>query len=162
MELYHFTTSWTLPVGVGPLWDAIIDAESWPTWTPSFRRVTIIGDESVLGLGSRMECEVKGTLPFTLRFSCRVSEQVTGHSLGLAAWGDVQGTGRWVLGPGDDGTTATYFWDVGLTNSVLDRLGRTRATKALLRWNHDRVMERAGQGLALRLARGAEQSEPSA
>jgi hypothetical protein len=31
MELYHFTTSWTLPVGVGPLWDAIIDAESWPT-----------------------------------------------------------------------------------------------------------------------------------
>ena len=162
MELYHFETSWTIPVGVEPLWHAIIDAESWPTWTPSFRRVTILGDESVLRLGSRMECEVKGALPFTLRFSCRVSEQVTGHSLGLIAWGDVRGTGRWVLEPRHDGTTATYFWDVGLTNPLLDRLGRTRATRSLMSWNHDRVMEQAGQGLALRLARSAEQSEPSA
>lgn len=161
MELYHFKTSWTFPVGVEPLWGAIIDAESWPTWTPSFRRVTIIGDESVLQLGSRMECEVKGTLPFTLRFSCQIIEHVPGRSLGLTAWGDVQGSGRWVLEPQNDGTAATYFWDVGLTNALLDRLGRTRATKALMMWNHDRVMKQARHGLAHRLAQSAEQNEPS-
>lgn len=161
MELYHFRTEWKIPAGIEPLWAEIIDAPSWPAWTPSFRQVRIIGGEPLLILGSRGECEVKGALPFRLRFSFRVTEYVPERSLSIVAWGDVQGTGRWVLEPEDVWTSVTYFWDVGLSRPFLDRLGHASVTKALLSWNHDRVMAQAGRGLAARVGRRVGRAEPS-
>jgi hypothetical protein len=147
MEMYHFRTEWPVTASVDRAWEAIVEAERWSDWGKGFRRVAVKGPESRLSPGAIADAEIRGTLPFTLRFTFQVDRFEPPRVLSISAFGDVVGEGRWEIEdvPGG-GANVAFYWDVGLANRFLDALGRLPMTKRLMGWNHDVVMADAYQG----------------
>ena len=143
MTMYHFVTRWFFDVPLEKLWQEVQEVEAWPEWFRSFKYVKIRDPEPVLRLGSVVDCEVKGFLPYTLRFQIEVTSFEPPHIMEVAASGDLIGGGKWVLEDREGGTSATYYWDVATTNPILNLLSRLPFAKALVERNHDYVMNKA-------------------
>jgi hypothetical protein len=140
VQIYHFRTEWPVSATAAQVWSCLVDIDGWATWGPAFRRVALRAPHRRAALGAVADVEVRGTLPFTLRFDIEVVELAADAVLAIRADGDVRGDGRWELVAGKAGTTAVFSWDVGLSNPVLDAFGRLPWSKRLLAWNHDVVM----------------------
>jgi len=146
MEMYHFRTEWHVRAPVERAWQTVVDAERWPEWGKGFRRVTVRGPETRLHPEAVVDAEVRGALPYTLRFTFVVDRFEPPHVLTIRPTGDLVGEGKWEIAPAGDGSDVVYHWDVGLTNRFMDALSRLSLTKRLLAWNHDHVMNEAFQG----------------
>ena len=72
MQVYHFVTNWFFDAPIEQVWNEIVDAQSWPHWWPSYRKVTPLTPGSTLQVGSRAASEVRGKLPYSLRFIVEV------------------------------------------------------------------------------------------
>ncbi|MEW6142103.1 MAG: hypothetical protein AB1597_02960 [Chloroflexota bacterium] len=51
------------------VWSELTNVQSWPAWWQEFKRVSVSEPDSKLKVGSVADCEVKGGLPYALRFS---------------------------------------------------------------------------------------------
>lgn len=137
-EQYHFVTDWRFHAPLERVWSVVLDIERYPGWWQNFRRVRIMrGDGKTVG--SVIQCEVRGSLPYSLNYSLEVIEAEQYRHILLRSSGDLVGTGRWAFAHADDGvTTAQYFWDVATTKRILNLVAPV-ARPALAR-NHERVM----------------------
>ena len=54
----------------------------------------------------------KGRLPYTLRWTLRVTESQYPHGFALQAWGDLQGRGIWEFEQEGNFVRVTYDWRV--------------------------------------------------
>jgi uncharacterized protein YndB with AHSA1/START domain len=151
MEMYHFVTEWYFEAPIEMVWQVLEDVKSWPTWSKSFKKIVIRGPEPTLQLGSVVDCEVKGALPYTLRFSIQVTNFQPPHIIEVKSSGSLVGGGKWLLKPRNGGTVTTYYWDVGTTNPVLNILAKLPFVRAMLERNHDAVMADAYQNLKAKL-----------
>jgi hypothetical protein len=148
---YHFITRWRIHASLREVAEVITDADRLSQWWPAvYLNVTETapGDES--GLGKEIELYTKGWLPYTLRWTLRVSE--IGHrSFTLQAFGDFSGRGIWSFEEDGPWVNITYDWQI-------------RANKPLLRWfspvlkpifsaNHHWAMQIGEESLKLELAR---------
>jgi hypothetical protein len=135
---YHFRTEWRFSAPVERVWAVVLDIEHYPSWWKNFRRVKLIRGDGK-SIGSVIECEVRGSLPYSLTYSLEVVEATEYRQLLLRSTGDLIGAGRWEFVPlGRDSATATYYWDVATTNPILN-LVAPLARGALAR-NHEQVM----------------------
>ena len=153
MELYHFVTKWVFHAPVERVWEEIVDVPSWPSWWTSWRKVVFHGSAPPLQLGSVIDHEVRGRLPYRVKLRTIVTLFQPSHRLEIASSGDLVGTGVLILDPQDQGTAVTYSWDVGLSNPLLNLLGKLSFTRALLEKNHDYVMDEGYCGLKARVER---------
>lgn len=128
------------------VWAAMIEP-GLPRWSPSFRHMAVRGG-GPLRPGAVVDTSVRGRLPFTLDFVLTVTTFEPRSRIEVMSCGDIEGTGTWRLAAREGDTVITYTWDVGLTNRMLDLLGRIPATKRLLAANHDRVMSDAFRSMA--------------
>lgn len=151
MKMYHLVTKWFFQAPIEKVWDEIADLNSWPTWWQDFKKATIRGTEAKLQLGSLADCEVRGALPYTLRFSLEVSAFQPPTLMELKSSGDLMGNGKWVLEHQSDGTAVTYYWDVGITIPMLNLLGKLPITEAMMKKNHDDVMDKGYRLLKIKL-----------
>ncbi len=151
MEMYQFVTKWFFQVPVERVWEEAANMEAYPTWSQDLKKAKIRGSESRLQLGSVVDCEVKGALPYTLRFTIEVTAFQPPNLIEMRSSGDLVGTGKWVLESQDGGTMATFYWDVGTTNPILNLLGKLPFVRALLEKNHDDVMARGYKVVKSRL-----------
>jgi hypothetical protein len=140
MEMYHFVTKWFFDASIDKVWKEIEDLNSWPVWSKDFKRVQIRGP-----------AEVRGKLPYTLRFTVEVATFQPPNLMEFKSTGDLAGTGKWVLEPQEVDTAVTYYWDVGTTNPIFNLLGKLPFVRKLMEMNHDDVMKGAYQGLKDRL-----------
>lgn len=154
METYHFRSDWPVEVSAERAWEAIVEAERWPGWGRGFRRVTVRGPGRRLEAGAVADAEVRGVLPYSLRFSFRVERFEPPRLLAVRSWGDIVGTGSSEIEPVGGGVNVIFRWDVGLTNRLLDALGRLSLTKRLLAWNHHLVMADAYRGFRAQVVDG--------
>ena len=124
MKIDHFVTEWFFQAPIERVWEEIIDVEAWPTFWQTYKKATIRGPEPRLQLGSVVDSEVrpKGALSYTLRFTLEVTAFQPPILMEIKSSGDLVGTGKWVLEPQAGGTAVTYYWDVGLTNPILNLL----------------------------------------
>jgi len=150
MEPYHFVTKWFFKAPIERVWEEIVDISSWPSWWASWKKAVYQG-ASPLQLGSVIDHEVRGALPYCVRFRAVVTRFQPPHRLEIASSGDLVGTGSLILDPQDHGTTLTYYWDVGLSNPLLNFLDKLPFTRALLEKNHDYVMDDGYRGLKKRI-----------
>jgi uncharacterized protein YndB with AHSA1/START domain len=146
MTEYAFLTTWLLESPRQPVWDAIYDQESWPSWWRGVEAAEELkpGDEDGVGTVSRLVW--KSLLPYRVEFEV-TSTRVERYNLmeGHAA-GELEGTGRWRL-YGQDGVTAVlYEWNVSTTKPWMNRLAPL--LRPAFEWNHDWVMARGGEGIA--------------
>jgi hypothetical protein len=137
-ESYHFLTKWRFRAPLPTVWSVVLDIENYPGWWKNFRRVRLVRGDGK-SLGSVIDCEVRGSLPYSLKYSLEVMEAEEYHSILLRSSGDLVGTGRWAFSePEPNISAADYSWDVATTNPILN-LVAPFARRALAR-NHEQVM----------------------
>ncbi len=140
MEMYHFVTNWTFHAPIEKVWEKIIDVESYPTYWPSMKKTEIRGPEPLLQAGSIVDYELKGSLPYLLRFSTEVVAFQPPDLMELASSGALMGDGKLLLKSHADGTALTFYWDVGMTNPFFNLLGKLPFIKAVMEKSHNVVM----------------------
>ena len=131
----------------------VLDIERYPGWWKNFRRVRIVRGDGK-SVGSIIECEVRGSLPYSLKYSVEVIEAEQNRHILLRSTGDLVGTGRWAFSEEEAGTTsAVYSWDVATTNPILNLIAPL-AKNALAR-NHQQVMANGYAALRPHIERAA-------
>lgn len=138
--MYHFVTNWYFNTPIEMVWDEASNLEAYPSLCPNLRRAKIREPESKLKLGSIVDCEVKGALPYTVRFSVEVIAFQPPTYMELKSWGDLVGYGKCLLERQGEGTACKFHWDVETTKPIFNLLARIPFFKAILEKNHNYVM----------------------
>jgi hypothetical protein len=149
---YRFVTRWRLPGTAEQISDLLGDTDTLiRIWPSLYSTATVLepGDEH--GVGKLLRIETKGHLPYTLRWSFRVTESRYPYGYSIDAWGDMVGSGVWTLEPDGDTTHVTYDWRVRTEKLLLKWL--SPLLKPLFQANHDRVMAEGEVGLRRELDR---------
>ena len=136
-EPYHFVTDWRFRAPVRRVWEVLLDIGSYPGWWKNFRRVAITRGDG-RSIGSVIECEVRGSLPYSLRYALEVIEAEEFRHILLRSTGDLVGTGRWAFAEDQGEAQAVYYWDVATTNPILNLVAPF--AKGALARNHEQVM----------------------
>src|SRR5438309_7523520 len=101
---YAFVTRWRVEASIEEVSEILDDAEGLARWWPSV----------YLGVHKRpdgvVDLYTKGWLPYTLRWSFRVTERRTPHGFSLEASGDFVGRGVWTLVQDGPIADITYDW----------------------------------------------------
>lgn len=158
---YHFVTTWRIEdTTVREITDVLADAEDLPRWWPSvYLDVKTVEPGDERGIGKTVDLHTKGWLPYTLRWSFRVTEAgETGFS--LEAWGDFVGRGIWTFRQAGDAVDVTYDWKVRADKPLLRRF--SRLLKPVFSANHHWAMRRGEESLRRELQRRKTATEPMA
>ncbi len=149
-EDYEFVTVWRFDAPLEKVWAQIKDSEKWSDWWKGVLKVEKLKDGDALGIGAVHRSTWKSALPYKLIFD---SETVRVEELKLIevrAFGELDGRGLWTLTSENDGATRVqYDWRVKTTKRWMNFLAPI--AKPFFRWNHDRIMNRGGEGLAKKL-----------
>jgi Polyketide cyclase / dehydrase and lipid transport len=149
---YHFVTTWRIEdATVQEITDVLADADELPRWWPSvYLDVTTLepGDEN--GIGKTVRLFTKGWLPYTLRWSFRVTA-ATESGFTLEAWGDFVGRGIWTFRQDGSAVEVTYDWKVRADKPLLRRF--SGLLKPVFSANHHWAMKRGEESLRLELQR---------
>lgn len=157
---YHFITRWRIAATPDEISDVLGDAGSLARWWPSVYLAVTVDDpgDPETGLGKRVSLWTKGWLPYTLRWSFRVTESDPPRGFALEATGDFVGRGVWTLepmhgptAPGGPETLVTYDWRIAAEKGVLRRL--SVIMKPLFGANHRWAMARGEESLRIEIAR---------
>jgi len=149
---YQFFTVWRVPGTIDEVKVVLGDAASLPRWWPAVYlgvRPSVEGDSD--GVGSENLLHTKGWLPYTLRWTLRITEPITDTGFALAASGDLEGTGVWTFQQDGPEVVITYDWRVTATKPLLRRLAWL--LKPAFKANHVWAMARGEESLRLELRR---------
>ena len=121
---YQFVTEWRVAGTVEEVKAILGDAASLPRWWPSVyldvKEVEAVGED---GIGRVLDLYTKGWMPYTLRWTLRITEPITDTGFALTATGDLEGTGRWTFSQDGPEVVITYDWRIHATKPLLQRLG---------------------------------------
>ncbi len=151
---YHFVTHWRVPGTVAEVAEVLSEAEELPRWWPSVYldvKVTDPGDED--GIGKEVSLYTRGWLPYTLRWTFRVTESDYPHSFALESWGDFEGRGEWRLRQDGSIVDVTYEWSIRAEKPLLRYL--SFLLRPIFAFNHRWAMASGERSLHLEMARRA-------
>lgn len=149
---YHFVTVWRVTGSIEEVSAVLADAESLPRWWPAvYLDVLPVVLGAADGMGTVLDLYTKGWLPYTLRWTLRITEPITASGFALAASGDLRGSGRWTFQPVGPEVLITYDWRVAAAKPLLRRLGWL--LKPAFSANHRWAMARGEESLKLELRR---------
>lgn len=103
------------------------------------------------GVGRTGDLHTKGWLPYTLRWTLRITEPITEAGFALAATGDLEGTGRWTFEQRGPEVLVRYDWRVSATKPLLRRL--SWLLRPAFSANHRWAMKRGEESLQLEMRR---------
>ena len=146
MAHYRFLTTWLLESPREPVFDAIYDQASWPSWWRGVEEASEVrpGDESGVGTVARMVW--KSLLPYRVEFEVTTTHVERPHLLQADAVGELTGVGRWRLLEEGGVTAVLYEWNVATSRAWMNLLAPV--ARPVFEWNHDWVMARGGEGIA--------------
>ena len=143
---YRFVTVWRLNAPLAPVWRAVYDADSWPSWWRGVVSVTKLGDGDATGVGSRRRYVWRSFLPYSLAFDMEATRIEEPRLIEGRAWGELEGIGLWEFEQGGGVTTVRYTWDVRTTRAWMNLL--SPLARPIFALNHDYVMRQGAKGLA--------------
>ncbi len=143
---YHFKTHWRVRARIEDIFEILTQAGNYPKWWGlkyfTAREIVSAGPN---GLGQTVEFEMRGWLPYTLRWQLKsVEADKPTHIAGISS-GDFSGLGVWTLKQDGPWADITFNWTVIVHKPFLKTWGFL--LKSLFMWNHDWVMSRAEKGL---------------
>ena len=142
---YAFITRWRVQASIEEVSDILDDAEGLVRWWPSVYLEVRKHPDGVVDLYT------KGWLPYTLRWSFRVTDNRRPHGFSLEAWGDFVGRGVWTLVQDGAHAEITYDWRIRADKPLL-RYG-SFILKPIFAANHRWAMARGEDSLKLELQR---------
>lgn len=149
MAHYEFLTSWCIRAPIERVFAVLNDSAAFPEWWKGVTSVEVLEPGDANGLGERARFSWRSVLPYTLRFESLVTRLEPPHLIEGHVTGELEGTGVWRLFSGPDSTAVLYAWHVRTTKRWMNMWGPL--PRPAFRWNHDRVMQQGGVGLAERL-----------
>ena len=146
MADYRFLTTWLLHSPREPVWDAVYDQASWPSWWRGVEEAVEVrpGEESGVGTVSKMVW--KSLLPYRVEFEVTTTHVERPRLLQGDAVGELSGIGRWRFYEQDGATAVLYEWNVATSRAWMNLLAPF--ARPVFEWNHDWVMARGGEGIA--------------
>ncbi|MBX7220797.1 MAG: SRPBCC family protein [Blastocatellia bacterium] len=149
---YHFTTHWRVTGTIQEVSDILSDVESLSVWWPSvYLEVNVLEPGDPNGVGKLVSLYTKGWLPYTLRWSFRVTTSQAPHGFSLEAIGDFVGQGVWTLVQNGSIAEITYDWSIRAEKPILRLL--SFLLKPIFSANHKWAMARGEESLKLELLR---------
>jgi len=149
---YHFVTAWRVEGSVDEVQEVLGDGLSLPRWWPSvYLSVHLREEGGPDGVGRIVDLHTKGWLPYTLRWTLRITEPITDAGFALAATGDLEGTGRWTFDQRGPQVLVHYDWRVAATKPLLRRL--SWLLRPAFSANHRWAMKRGEESLQLEMRR---------
>jgi Polyketide cyclase / dehydrase and lipid transport len=149
---YGFRTVWRVAGTVDEVRDVLADGRSLPRWWPAvYLAVDTVTEGDATGRGGEIAMFTKGWLPYTLRWTLRVTEPITDAGYALTATGDLIGAGRWTFEQDGPEVVITYDWQVSARKPLLRRL--TWLMRPVFAANHRWAMARGEESLRLELRR---------
>ncbi len=143
---YRFITHWRVKAMPGEVYDLLSDSAQVATWWPQlYRKVEVVMPGDAHGVGKIVNARTRGFLPYTLRWSFRLTESHYPNGFSLEVWGDLTGTGTWDFMRDGDHTNVTYHWNVRGDKVLLKYF--SFFLRPLFRINHDYVMKKGEEGL---------------
>lgn len=149
---YHFITEWRVQSPLEDVFDTLSDATDLVRWWPSvYLKVDELeaGDEH--GVGKVVQLHTKGWLPYTLKWSFRVTEVEYLKGFSLEAWGDFNGRGIWTFEQDGEWVNITYDWRIKADKPILRYL--SFMLKPFFSANHHWAMNQGYDSLKRELAR---------
>ncbi len=149
---YHFITHWRVAGTVEQVSDVLGDPLDLVNWWPSvYLSVSEIEPGDSRGVGRVVSLHTRGWLPYTLRWSFRVTESRRPYGFSLEAWGDFDGAGIWTFAPDGEHVNITYDWRIRAEKPLLRYL--SFLLKPLFSANHRWAMAEGESALRARLGR---------
>ena len=149
---YHFVTEWSVTGTIDEVKQVLGDAASLPAWWPSVYLSVVQRHEGEAdGVGRVLDLHTKGWLPYTLRWTLRITEPITDAGFALEATGDLEGTGRWTFEQQGQEVLIRYDWRVAATKPLLRRL--SWLLRPAFSANHHWAMARGEESLQLEIRR---------
>jgi hypothetical protein len=149
---YCFVTVWRVPGTIAEVKAVLSDSAALTRWWPSvYLDVVPRADGDPDGVGRTVEVFTTGRLPYTLRWTLRITETMTDAGFALAASGDLEGVGRWTFAQDGPEVVITYDWRVAAAKPLLARL--SWLLRPAFEANHRWAMARGEESLALELRR---------
>ncbi len=110
---YAFLTRWRVRGTAQEVSDTLSDAEALSRWWPAvYLAVQEVEPGEPGGVGRVVDLHTRGGLPYTLRWSFRVTESREPYGFTLEAWGDFLGEGVWTFAEDGDYVDITYDWRI--------------------------------------------------
>lgn len=149
---YHFVTVWTVEGTTREVSDLLSDVETLAEWWPSvYLDVSVVEPGDSDGIGKLVSLYTKGWLPYTLRWTFRVTESRKPHGFSLEAFGDFVGKGVWTFEQKGPTVEVVYDWRIRAEKPLLRAL--SFLLKPIFSANHRWAMARGEESLKLELAR---------
>lgn len=150
---YTFLTTWRLPdTACEEAYRVLEDVERLAEWWPSvYLDVQVREKGQPGGIGKLVALHTKGWLPYTLRWSFRVTAAEFPKGFALQASGDFVGTGVWAFRQDGADCVVTYDWRISAEKPLLRRL--TWLLRGLFSANHEWAMRKGLESLKLELRR---------
>lgn len=149
---YHFITQWPITGTVKEVAEVLSQATDLVRWWPSVYldvQEVEAGDEN--GIGKVVDLYTKGWLPYTLRWSFRVTESSYPYGFTLEAWGNFIGRGIWTLEQQGEWVNVVYDWKIRAGKPLLRSL--SFLLKPVFSANHHWAMRMGEESLKLELMR---------
>ncbi len=143
---YHFVSRWRVEGTREQVYDVLTNAPDLARWWPSVY-LRVLQPEA----GGPVELLTKGWLPYTLRWSFRVTESRRPDGFSLEAWGDFEGRGAWTFEQDGSFVSITYDWRIRAEKPLLRYL--SFLLKPIFSANHRWAMARGEESLRSELAR---------
>jgi hypothetical protein len=139
MAEYAFLTRWSFNAPIERVWEKIADAERWPTWWKSVRRVDVIEPGSDDGVGRVLRMTWRTRLLYSFTFTIRSKVVDPPHYLEADADGDLVGRGVWRLRQVGEITDIRFDWEVRTSKWWMNMIAPF--ARFLFAWNHAGVMK---------------------
>jgi hypothetical protein len=158
MADYAFVTRWSFNAPIERVWEKIADAERWPSWWKSVKKVEVLETGDSNGVGRVLRMTWRTRLLYSFSFDIRSKVVAPPHHLEAYADGELIGRGIWRLRQVDEITDVRYDWEVRTTKWWMNLLAPL--ARPLFTWNHAGVMKAGEEGLRS-LVEGPEASRTS-
>ena len=149
MPRYEFLTTWCVDAPIERVFEVLRDSQAFPEWWEGVTSVELLEPGGPDGVGELARYSWRSVLPYTLTFDSRVTRVEPPYLIEGHATGELRGRRRLAPVRGHGNTAVLYWWKVRTTKLWMNILGPL--PRPAFRWNHDRVMEQGGVGLAERL-----------
>lgn len=146
MADYAFTTYWHIEAPIEAVWEAIHATRDWPRWWPYVQQVTTLAEGEPGGVGTLQRQMWRTALPYSFVFDARTVTVERPRRLAAETVGELTGYGCWELTEDGPVTIVRYDWNVRTTKGWMNALAPV--ARPIFAWNHRRVMDAGGDGLA--------------
>ncbi len=152
MSRYHIVTTWRIEATLEEVGAVLADIGRLTAWWPSvYLSAEELAPGDAAGLGKEVALLTRGWLPYTLRWSFRVTEVDPPRRVVLEPMGDFTGRGEWSFTQEGPVAVIRYDWHVEARKPMLRAL--TWLLRPVFTANHNWAMRQGEESLRLEIAR---------